>query len=242
MRPAHSLTQPSVAGRIVLGEALGWPVGPGLCVACRCSSWTKKPSDPAATGQVTTSVVTGPHVDPGAGGSRSANTPSNGEPARRLGRGGFRSAEGMRTWQSIELTEGARRLRLTPGARATRSWCGRQALPKVTGTDLSSTKATVATPFRLHISGDSRYRPWLREIVDRMGPSTRLSSASAGCGTWACGSRPALAAPDGAGPLRRLPRIPVVTVRLHRRLRRRGVIESVRLGPPRRDRHPRLTV
>jgi L-ascorbate metabolism protein UlaG (beta-lactamase superfamily) len=90
--------------------------------------------------------------------------------ARNLGKWGFRSAHGMSTWESVELQEGSERLRLTsaPGQHAPGPL--QRVLPEVMGTVYELDQGDGGPPFRLYISGDTLYFPWLREVVERTGP------------------------------------------------------------------------
>jgi L-ascorbate metabolism protein UlaG (beta-lactamase superfamily) len=90
--------------------------------------------------------------------------------ARRLGKWGFRSAHGMATWETVQLEEGTERLRITsaPGQHAPGPL--QRVLPEVMGTVLEHDAGDGGPPFRLYISGDTLFRPWLREVVERTGP------------------------------------------------------------------------
>jgi L-ascorbate metabolism protein UlaG (beta-lactamase superfamily) len=92
------------------------------------------------------------------------------EPAgRRLRRWGFGEARGLETWQSEELVRGAARLVVTaaPGVHAPGP--ARALLPPVMGSVLEL-HVPDAPVFRVYISGDTLYRPWLGDVVDRTGP------------------------------------------------------------------------
>ncbi|GAB2867264.1 MBL fold metallo-hydrolase [Nocardioides pacificus] len=87
--------------------------------------------------------------------------------AGRLRDWGFGSAEGMGTWESTTLTAGEARLTLTavPGQHAPGPL--NRVFPPVMGTVLELEEA--GRTFRLYLSGDTLYRPWLRDIVERTG-------------------------------------------------------------------------
>ncbi|WP_193615088.1 MBL fold metallo-hydrolase [Nocardioides lijunqiniae] len=90
--------------------------------------------------------------------------------SRRLGTWGFAGAHGMSTWESVDLEEDGMRLRVTsvPGTHAPK--VARHVLPPVMGSVLELDDGSGGPPFRLYISGDTLFRPWLREVVDRTGP------------------------------------------------------------------------
>jgi L-ascorbate metabolism protein UlaG (beta-lactamase superfamily) len=91
------------------------------------------------------------------------------EASRRLTTWGFGGAHGMSTWESVDLDEGAMRLRVTsvPGTHA--PGIARRVLPPVMGTVLELDDGQ-RPPFRVYVTGDTLFRPWLREVVDRTGP------------------------------------------------------------------------
>lgn len=89
--------------------------------------------------------------------------------ARRLGRWGFGRSEGLPTWESATLESDGARLTVTavPGQHAPGP--ARPLLPAVMGSVLELDTGP-GRPFRLYISGDTLYRPWLREVSERCGP------------------------------------------------------------------------
>lgn len=89
--------------------------------------------------------------------------------ARRLHRWGFSSAEGMHTWQSTQLRRAGHRLAITavPGTHAPGPLS--RLLPPVMGSVVELTDP-LGEVFRLYLSGDTLYRPMLREVADRCGP------------------------------------------------------------------------
>ncbi len=88
---------------------------------------------------------------------------------RRLRRWGFEKARGLETWDSSELERDGASLRVTavPGTHAPGPV--RALLPPVMGSILELRRSD-GPAFRVYVSGDTLYRPWLHEIVDRTGP------------------------------------------------------------------------
>jgi L-ascorbate metabolism protein UlaG (beta-lactamase superfamily) len=93
--------------------------------------------------------------------------------AKKLTRWGFGESVGMRTWTEQVLESGTARLRVVsaPGEHAP-GWA-RPLMPPVMGSVLELSDST-GRPFRLYITGDTLYRPWLREVTDRCGPVDAL--------------------------------------------------------------------
>lgn len=89
--------------------------------------------------------------------------------ARKLDRWGFREARGLRTWETSELRHGETRLTLhaAPGRHAPGP--AQRLLPPVMGSVLELRDGS-ASPFRVYVTGDTLFRPWLGEIVERTGP------------------------------------------------------------------------
>lgn len=89
--------------------------------------------------------------------------------ARTLRRWGFAGADALATWQSTELVDGDARLRITavPGVHGPGP--AKHLLPPVMGSVLELDDGT-GRLHRTYISGDTLFRPWLREVVDRTGP------------------------------------------------------------------------
>ena len=87
---------------------------------------------------------------------------------RRLFKRGFEQATEVPTWSSRTLEREDTGLTITavPGTHAPR--LAKPLLPPVMGSVLELDTGS-DRPFRLYISGDTLYRPWLREITDRMG-------------------------------------------------------------------------
>lgn len=90
--------------------------------------------------------------------------------ADRLGTWGFEAAAPLQTWDHVELVRGRWRLRITsvPGVHG--PGLAARLLPPVMGSVLELYRPGVDEPFRLYVSGDTLYRPWLREVVERTGP------------------------------------------------------------------------
>jgi L-ascorbate metabolism protein UlaG (beta-lactamase superfamily) len=89
--------------------------------------------------------------------------------ARRLTQWGFRGAEGMTTWQTTELSRDGWRLTVTAAPGVHGPGPLRHVMPPVMGSVLQLQEIG-QDPLRIYLSGDTLYRPWLREIVDRTGP------------------------------------------------------------------------
>lgn len=89
--------------------------------------------------------------------------------ARRLRGWGFQGAQALSTWDSVVLTKGDEHLSVhsTPGEH-TPGWAS-WLLPPVMGSVLEHEVPGVR-PRRVYITGDTLYRPWLREVADRFGP------------------------------------------------------------------------
>ena len=89
--------------------------------------------------------------------------------ARRLRQWGFDGAAGMSTWESTTLEAGDQRLTITavPGQHA--RGLVRSILPPVMGSVLELTRPG-RPAFRVYVSGDTLFFPWLASIVERTGP------------------------------------------------------------------------
>ncbi|MQW77226.1 metal-dependent hydrolase [Nocardioides sp. dk4132] len=89
--------------------------------------------------------------------------------ARRLSRWGFRQAQQLDTWTSSRHERDGWSLTVTavPGTHA--PTLARPLLPPVMGSVLHLVDPS-GEGFRLYLSGDTLYRPWLREITERTGP------------------------------------------------------------------------
>ena len=89
--------------------------------------------------------------------------------ASALGRRGFRATADLRPWQRHELTRGEETLRITsvPGVHGPGAM-GRL-LPPVMGSVLELVRGG-EVDWRCYISGDTIFRPWLAEVLERCGP------------------------------------------------------------------------
>ena len=89
--------------------------------------------------------------------------------SRRLRRWGFGAALGLDTWTSWEAERDGTTLRVTavPGTHAPSA--AKALLPPVMGSVLELERPG-RSPFRLYVSGDTLYRDWLRQVVERSGP------------------------------------------------------------------------
>lgn len=90
--------------------------------------------------------------------------------SKRLRAWGFGEAVPMSTWDSTVLDRDGEQLTVhsTPGEH-TPGWAS-FLLPPVMGSVLEHTAPKADRPLRVYITGDTLYRPWLREVVDRFGP------------------------------------------------------------------------
>jgi L-ascorbate metabolism protein UlaG (beta-lactamase superfamily) len=89
--------------------------------------------------------------------------------ARTLSRWGFQGATALTTWDATLLRADGARLRITsvPGQHAPGPL--RRVLPPVMGSVLELDVGD-GRLVRVYVSGDTLYRPWLREVVARTGP------------------------------------------------------------------------
>ncbi|MEP9382877.1 MBL fold metallo-hydrolase [Nocardioides cheoyonin] len=108
----------------------------------------------------------GDHFDPIARDRLERRLPVLTTPAasRRLTRWGFGEAHGMATWETMTLAEDLR-VTSVPGQHA--PGVAQALLPPVMGSVIEY--GTPEDPFRAYITGDTLYRPWLREVADRLG-------------------------------------------------------------------------
>jgi L-ascorbate metabolism protein UlaG (beta-lactamase superfamily) len=95
------------------------------------------------------------------------------EAARCLDRRGFTGTADLRPWQTHELSSGTTTLRITsvPGVHGPGPVD--RLLPQVMGSVLELVRGGVAgdtVTWRGYISGDTLYRPFLGEVLDRCGP------------------------------------------------------------------------
>lgn len=87
----------------------------------------------------------------------------------RLHDWGFAESTAMRPWDVQHLQAGDARLRITsvPGEHTPRFAKG--LLPPVMGSVIEL-EQPVAASLRIYVTGDTLYRPWLQEVVERCGP------------------------------------------------------------------------
>ncbi|UMG92537.1 MBL fold metallo-hydrolase [Nocardioides sp. TF02-7] len=88
--------------------------------------------------------------------------------ARKLDRWGFGAAEGLRTWESRVLERDGWQLQVTSAPGVHGPGPMRHVMPPVMGTVLELREAG-AVRHRTYISGDTLFRPWLREVTERHG-------------------------------------------------------------------------
>ena len=95
------------------------------------------------------------------------------ESSRRLRDWGFAQSQPMTAWDQQTLEADGARLQITsvPGEHAPRF--ARGLLPPVMGSVLTLDGDGVR-PLRIYLTGDTLYRPWLGEVVDRCGPIDAL--------------------------------------------------------------------
>lgn len=145
-------------------------LGKGL-FSKRLTEPSLQPADLPPLDAVVLSHLHGDHFDRIARRELDKATPvlTTGAGARTLRRWGFAGAEALDTWQSTELVDGDARLRITsvPGVHG--PGLARHLMPPVMGSVLELDDGS-GTVHRTYLSGDTLYRPWLREVVDRTGP------------------------------------------------------------------------
>ena len=90
--------------------------------------------------------------------------------SRKLSSWGFGEALGMANWETVSLSSGRQRLSVTaaPGQHAPGP--ARHLVPPVIGLVGELDDGLGGPPFRLYITGDTLYRPWLRQVAERAGP------------------------------------------------------------------------
>ena len=159
------LTDPNFIGRgqrVYLGKGL----------------WAKRLTDPAILPEdlpdldaVLLSHLHGDHWDRIATRHLDRGTPVVTTPAaaRALGRRGFGGTADLRPWQQHELARGGETLRITsvPGVHGPGPLA--RLLPPVMGSVLELVRDG-AVSWRGYISGDTLFRPFLGEVLERCGP------------------------------------------------------------------------
>jgi L-ascorbate metabolism protein UlaG (beta-lactamase superfamily) len=145
-------------------------LGKGL-FSRRLTEPSMQPEDLPALDAVVLSHLHGDHFDRVARGRLDRELPllTTPQAARRLNRWGFGSSLGLRTWESTSLGADGATLTITaaPGQHA--PGLARPVLPPVMGSVLELDTGA-ARPFRVYITGDTLFRPWLGEVVERLGP------------------------------------------------------------------------
>jgi L-ascorbate metabolism protein UlaG (beta-lactamase superfamily) len=136
------------------------------------------------------------------------------EGAKCLADRGFTGTADLRPWQTHEFTRGTDTLRITsvPGVHGPGPLA--QLLPQVMGSVIELIRGGVAGPdvaWRGYISGDTLYRPFLGEVLERCGPLDVLIPHLGG--TKALGVTVTMDAQQGADLVELLK--PPVTVPIH---------------------------
>jgi len=128
----------------------------------------RQPEDLPPLDGVLLSHLHGDHFDPVARERLDRSLPILTTPAagRKLDRWGFGLAHGMRTWETATLGDGLR-VTSVPGEHAPSY--ARALLPPVMGTVVEASDGA-GSPFRVYVTGDTLFRPWLREVTERLGP------------------------------------------------------------------------
>ena len=126
-----------------------------------------EPEDLPPLDAVVLSHLHADHFDPVARERLGKHLPVLTTPAasRKLGKWGFREAHGMQTWETTRLGDGLT-VTSVPGEHAPSY--ARPLLPPVMGSVIEAQHASGT--FRVYVTGDTLYRPWLREVSDRLGP------------------------------------------------------------------------
>jgi len=144
--------------------------------------WTKRLTEPAlqptqlpALDGILLSHMHGDHWDRIATTRLDKATPivTTEDAAKRLGRRGFTATADLEPWETHEFTRGTDMLRITsvPGVHGPGPMD--KLLPPVMGSVLELIRGGVAgseVAWRGYISGDTLYRPFLGEVLERCGP------------------------------------------------------------------------
>src|SRR3954447_4452359 len=181
--------------------------------------WTKRLTEPAlqptqlpALDAILLSHLHGDHWDRIATRSLDKGLPVITTPAaaQALGRRGFRETADLRPWQTHELRSGAGTLRITsvPGVHGPGPLA--RVLPPVMGSVLELRRGG-ELDWRGYISGDTLFRPFLGEVLQRCGPLDVLVPHLGG--TKALGVTVTMDARQGADLVELLK--PPVTVPVH---------------------------
>jgi L-ascorbate metabolism protein UlaG (beta-lactamase superfamily) len=140
--------------------------------------WTTRLTEPAlqptqlpALDAIVLSHLHGDHWDRVATRSLDKDTPvvTTPQAAEALARRGFRGTADLTPWRTHELTRGADTLRITsvPGVHGPGPLA--KVLPPVMGSVLELVRGG-GVDWRGYISGDTLYRPFLAEVLERCGP------------------------------------------------------------------------
>ena len=144
-------------------------LGKGL-FSKRLTEPSRQPADLPALDGIVLSHLHGDHFDRIARRELARDLPvlTTGAAARKLGKWGFAEATGMRTWESEQLERNGARLTITatPGRHA--PGAAQRFFPPVMGSVLELADGT--SSFRVYVTGDTLFRPTLREVSDRLGP------------------------------------------------------------------------
>jgi L-ascorbate metabolism protein UlaG (beta-lactamase superfamily) len=144
-------------------------LGKGL-VTRRLTEPSLRPAQLPALDTIVLSHLHGDHFDRVARRELDRDLPILSTPAaaRRLGRWGFTEARGLETWESSRLERDGWTLTVTavPGTHAPGP--ASALLPPVMGS-LLELSPPAGEAFRLYLSGDTLFRPWLREVRERAG-------------------------------------------------------------------------
>lgn len=89
--------------------------------------------------------------------------------ASRLRRFGFEHSRGLSTWGQDEMTDGEWSLRITAAPALHAPGRARHLLPPVMGSVLELHRSGILR-YRMYVSGDTLFRPWLSEVIERTGP------------------------------------------------------------------------
>jgi L-ascorbate metabolism protein UlaG (beta-lactamase superfamily) len=141
-------------------------LGKGV-VSKRRTQPARQPEDLPPLDGVVLSHLHADHFDPVARERLGKQLPVLTTPAasRKLSKWGFREARGMQTWETTTLGDGLT-VTSVPGEHAPSY--ARPLLPPVMGSVIEARQATGM--FRVYVTGDTLYRPWLRAVTDRLGP------------------------------------------------------------------------
>ncbi|MFI2707722.1 MBL fold metallo-hydrolase, partial [Nocardioides sp. CER28] len=127
----------------------------------------RQPEELPPVDGVVLSHLHGDHFDPVARARLGKDMPVLTTPAagRKLTRWGFHEAHGMRTWEVAGLADGLT-VTSVPGEHAPSY--ARALLPPVMGSVIEASDGTGT--FRVYVTGDTLYRPFLGEVTERLGP------------------------------------------------------------------------